>query len=174
MAETVLPPSADARETPQGVIPELVRFAGSFGRHVQGLLQLAGLETKEAALVGLRLLILLVAAIVCAIFGYVLALFFVAFLAGDRVSESPGSGFRSVWPSCILLRSRFARFCARNCLRTPVFKATAVGIAEGFRSDEKVQAMTKEEILAELTASRAAIVQGCVGPSRRIGLQSEV
>ena len=48
---------------------------------MQGLLQLAGLETKEAALVGLRLLILLIVAAVCvAIFGYLLSLFFVAFL----------------------------------------------------------------------------------------------
>ena len=62
------------------MIPELVRFVGSSGRHVQGLLQLASLETKEAALVGVRLLVLLIAGVVLAVFGYLLALVFLAFL----------------------------------------------------------------------------------------------
>ena len=80
MAETVLPPSADERETPPGALPEVPRFAGTFGRHVQGLVQLASIEGKEAAMVGVRLLALLIASIVLAIFGYVLILLFIAFL----------------------------------------------------------------------------------------------
>ncbi len=131
MAETVLPPSADARETPQGVIPELVRFAGSSGRHVQGLLQLAGLETKEAALVGLRLLILLIAAIVSAIFGYVLVLFFIAFLLAFAFQIS------WIWISLGLAVLHFVAVAvcailAKNSLRTPVFKATAVELKRDF------------------------------------------
>ena len=133
MAETVLPPSADARETPQGVIPELVRFAGSSGRHVQGLLQLAGLETKEAALVGLRLLILLVAATVSAIFGYVLALFFVAFLLAIAFQIS------WVWISLGLAVLHFVAVAvcailAWKYVRTPVFKATAAELKRDFEA----------------------------------------
>ena len=133
MAETVLPPSADARETPQGVIPELMGFAGSFGRHVQGLLQLAGLETKEAALVGLRLLVLLIAAIVLAIFGYLFALFFVAFLLAIAFEIS------WIWISLGLALLHFAAvgvcaILAKNSLRTPVFKATAVELQRDFEA----------------------------------------
>ena len=133
MAETVLPPSADARETPQGVIPELVRFAGSSGRHVQGLLQLAGLETKEAALVGLRLLILLVAATVSAIFGYVLALFFVAFLLAIAFQIS------WIWISLGLAVLHFVAVAVCAILvwkyvRTPVFKATAAELKRDFEA----------------------------------------
>jgi uncharacterized membrane protein YqjE len=136
MAETVLPPSAEARETPHGVIPELLRFAGSFGRHVQGLLQLAGLETKEAALVGLRLLVLLIAGIVFAVFGYLLALFFVAFLLAIAF------GISWIWISLGLAVLHFAAvaFCAilaKNYLRTPVFKATAVELQRDFEALKK-------------------------------------
>ena len=133
MAETVLPPSADARETPQGVIPELVRFAGSSGRHVQGLLQLAGLESKEAALVGLRLLILIVAATVLAIFGYVLALFFVAFLLAIAFQIS------WIWISLGLAVLHFVAVAVCAILtwkyvRTPVFKATAAELKRDFEA----------------------------------------
>ena len=133
MAETVLPPPADERETPQGVIPELVRFAGSSGRHVQGLLQLAGLETKEAALVGLRLLILLIVAIVFTVFGYVLALFFVAFLLAFAFQIS------WIWISLGLAVLHFVAVAvcavlARNSLRTPVFKATAGELKRDFEA----------------------------------------
>jgi uncharacterized membrane protein YqjE len=131
MAETVLPPSADARETPQGVIPELMGFAGSFGRHVLGILQLAGLETKEAAFVGLRLLILLIAGVVFAIFGYLLALFFVAFLAAIAFNIS------WIWISLGLAVLHFGgvvvcAILAKNYLRTPVFKATAAELQRDF------------------------------------------
>ena len=134
MAETVLPPSADARETPQGVIPELVRFAGSSGRHVQGLLQLAGLETKEAALVGLRLLILLVAATVCSDLWLRARAIFRRISCWRSRFKFPGFGFRSVSPCCILLQSRSARFWPGSYLRTPVFKATAAELKRDFEA----------------------------------------
>ena len=133
MAETVLPPSAGARETPHGAIPELVRFVGSSGRHVQGLLQLASLETKEAALVGVRLLVLLIAGVVLAVFGYLLALFFIAFLLAFAF------GVSWIWISLGLAVLHFGAvaYCAisaRNCLRTPVFKATAVELQRDFEA----------------------------------------
>jgi uncharacterized membrane protein YqjE len=131
MAEPVLPPSADARERPQGALPELLRFAGSFGRHVQGLVQLASLETKEAAMVGLRLLALLVASIVFAVFGYVLVLFFIAFLLAIVFKIS------WIWISLGLALVHFGvvAFCAlaaKKYLRSPVFKATATELKRDF------------------------------------------
>ena len=115
------------------MIPELLRFAGSAGRHVQGLLQLASLETKEAALVGLRLLILLIVAAVCVAFGYLLSLFFVAFLLAFVF------GISWIWISLGLALLHFAvvAFCAiyaKKYLRTPVFKATAVELQRDFEA----------------------------------------
>ena len=131
MAETVLPPSADERETPQGALPELLRFAGNFGRHVQALIQLASLETKEAAMVGLRLLALVIASMVLAIFGYVLILLFIAFLLALVF------GVSWLWISLGLALLHFAglaicAFLVIKSLRSPFFKATAAELKRDF------------------------------------------
>ncbi len=133
MAETVLPPPADERETPQGALPELLRFAGTFGRHVQGLVQLASLETKEAAMVGLRLLALVVASIVLAVFGYVLLLLFVAFLLAIVF------GVSWIWIALGLAVLHFVAvgicaLIAMKSLRSPVFKATATELKRDFEA----------------------------------------
>jgi uncharacterized membrane protein YqjE len=138
MAESLQPPSAEPRETPQGIIPELLRFVGSVGRHAQGLLQLASLETKEAAFVGLRLLILLVVAIVCVAFGYILILFFLAFLLAFVF------GISWIWISLGLAVLHFAvvavcAILAKNSLRTPVFKATAVELQRDFEALKNIK-----------------------------------
>ena len=130
MAETVLPPSAEARE-PQGALPELLRFAGTFGRHVQGLVQLASLETKEAAMVGVRLLALLIASAVFAVFGYVLILFFVAFLLAIVF------GVSWIWISLGLAVLHFVgvaicALIAMKHLRSPFFRATAAELKRDF------------------------------------------
>jgi uncharacterized membrane protein YqjE len=130
MADTALP-AAEVRPTPHGVIPELVRLSGAFGRHFQSLLQLAGLETKEAALVGLRLLIFLVVAAVLSFFGYVLLLFFVAFLLAFIF------GISWIWISLGLAVLHFVgvAICAifaKNCLQKPVFKATMAELRRDF------------------------------------------
>jgi uncharacterized membrane protein YqjE len=131
MAETVLPPSADERETPQGAVPELLRFAGSIGRHVQGLVQLASIEGKEAALVGVRLLALLIASIVLAIFGYVLILLFIAFLLAIVF------GVSWLWISLGLAVLHFiglaiCAFLIVKSVRSPFFKATASELRRDF------------------------------------------
>jgi uncharacterized membrane protein YqjE len=132
MADTALP-AAEVRPAPHGVIPELVRLSGSFGRHFQSLLQLAGLETKEAALVGLRLLIFLVVAAICSVFGYVLLLLFVAFLLAFIF------GISWIWISLGLAILHFVgvAICAifaKNCLQTPVFKATMAELRRDFEA----------------------------------------
>ena len=131
MAETLLPPSADERETPQGAVPELLRFAGTFGRHIQGLVQLASLEGKDAAMVGVRLLALLIASVVLAIFGYVLVLLFVAFLLAAVF------GVSWLWISLGLALLHFAglaicAFLIVKSLRSPFFKATAAELKRDF------------------------------------------
>ena len=131
MAETLLPPSADERETPQGALPEFLRFAGTFGRHIQGLVQLASLEGKEAAMVGVRLLALLIASVVLAIFGYVLVLLFVAFLLAAVF------GVSWLWISLGLALLHFAglaicAFLIVKSLRSPFFKATAAELKRDF------------------------------------------
>jgi uncharacterized membrane protein YqjE len=133
MAETVLPPSADARETPQGALPELLRFAGTFGRHLQGLVQLASLETKEAAMVGLRLLALVIASVVFAVFGYVLLLLFVAFLLAIVFAVS------WIWIALSLAVLHFVAvgvcaLLAVKYLRSPIFKATAAELKRDFEA----------------------------------------
>jgi uncharacterized membrane protein YqjE len=131
MAETVLPPSAGERETPQGAVPELLRFAGTFGRHVQGLVQLASIESKEAAMVGVRLLALLIASIVLAIFGYVLILLFIAFLLAIVF------GVSWLWISLGLALLHFlglaiCAFLVVKSLRSPFFKVTAAELRRDF------------------------------------------
>jgi uncharacterized membrane protein YqjE len=138
MAETFQPSSAEPRATPQGPIAELFRFSGSAGRHILGLLQLASLETKEAALVGLRLLVLLIAGIVCAVFGYLLALFFLAFLLATVFEIS------WIWISLGLALLHFGvvavcAILAKNSLRTPVFKATAVELQRDFEALKNIE-----------------------------------
>jgi uncharacterized membrane protein YqjE len=133
MAETVLPPPADERETPRGALPELLRFAGTFGRHVQGLVQLASLETKEAAMVGLRLLALVIASIVLAVFGYVLLLLFVTFLLAMVF------GVSWIWIALSLAVLHFVAvgicaLIAMKSLRSPVFKATATELKRDFEA----------------------------------------
>jgi uncharacterized membrane protein YqjE len=133
MADTLQTPGADARETPHGAIPELLRFAGSAGRHLQALLQLASIETKEAALVGLRLLALLVASVVFAVFGYLLALFFVAFLLAFVF------GISWIWISLglavlHLLAVAFCALAAKHYLRNPFFKATMAELQRDFEA----------------------------------------
>jgi uncharacterized membrane protein YqjE len=133
MAETVLPPSADERETRQGALPELVRFAGTFGRHVQGLVQLASLETKEAAMVGLRLLALVIASVVFAVFGYVLLLFFVAFLLAIVF----GVSWIWIFLSLAVLHFVAIGICAliaMKYLRSPIFKATTAELKRDFEA----------------------------------------
>jgi uncharacterized membrane protein YqjE len=131
MAETVLPPSADERETPPGALPEVLRFAGTFGRHVQGLVQLASIEGKEAAMVGVRLLALLIASIVLAIFGYVLILLFIAFLLAIVF------GVSWLWISLGLALLHFVglgicAFLIVKSLRSPFFRATAAELRRDF------------------------------------------
>jgi uncharacterized membrane protein YqjE len=111
----------------------MLRFAGTFGRHVQGLIQLASVESKEAAMVGLRLLALVIASVVFAVFGYVLILFFIAFLLAIVFNVS------WIWISLGLAILHFLALAicaliAWKSLRSPVFKATAAELKRDFEA----------------------------------------
>lgn len=80
MSEPVPPPPAGNRETGRGLVAELLAFFSSLCQHVQSLFALAGLEAREAAGFYAKLLAIAVAAIVFAVFGYFLLIFFLAFL----------------------------------------------------------------------------------------------
>lgn len=123
MAEPVPPPSAPSPETPRGLVAELLGFAGSLGQHVQALLALAGFEGRDAAAHYVRLLVILIAGLILLLFGYLLALFFVAFLIAHL------SGLSWIWISLGLAVLHFvgAAVCllyVRSGIKTPVFSST--------------------------------------------------
>lgn len=111
----------------QGVLAELLNLLGSLGRHLQGLLALAGLETREAAGIYLRVLIAVVVGLVLLIFGYFLLLFFVAFLLATVFH------WDWIWIALVLAVLHFmgAGVCAwfvKARVALPVFHATTAEI----------------------------------------------
>ncbi len=115
----------------RGAMAELLGFAGTFGRHLQALAALASFETREAAGVYLRVVIALVAGIVCAVFAYLLLLLFVAFLAATVFH------INWIWIALglSLLHLAGAGACAwfiRARLKTPVFASTNAELRRDF------------------------------------------
>ncbi|MFZ4681971.1 MAG: phage holin family protein [Terrimicrobiaceae bacterium] len=110
---------------------ELLSFAGSLGRHLQALLALAGHETKEAAGLYLRLVILLIAALIFFVLGYVFLLFFIASLLAVTF------GINWIWISLglalfHLIGTAVCGLYVRNHLPTPVFTSTSAELKRDF------------------------------------------
>ena len=108
---------------PRGLIDGLLSLFGSFGRYFEAIGALAGEEAREAGELFLRLAVMLAAALFFAAFGYVLLLFFVAFLVAAVFHVS------WIWILLGLTALHFlgAIICAvhvKNHWRTPVFPAT--------------------------------------------------
>lgn len=115
----------------RGLIAEAMSFCGSAGRHIQALTALAEVEGREAAALYLRLAIVLGAALVFLLLGYILALLFVAFLAAVVFSIS------WIWIALTLsvLHLILAFLCAlhvRTHLRAPIFEATRSALRQDF------------------------------------------
>lgn len=72
------PPRPEVEQ--EGFFTESIRFFGSFSRHFQALFALAGMETKEAVGLYVRLIVMLLAALLFVLLGYILLLLTVAFL----------------------------------------------------------------------------------------------
>lgn len=131
MPDPVLPPPGPGRDPQRGLLGEVLNFLSSFGEHIQALVALAGLESREAAGVYLRALIALGAALILLIFGYLLALLFVAFAVALL------TGVEWIWISLGLAVLHFvlAAACAlylKARLKSPVFTATSAELQRDF------------------------------------------
>jgi uncharacterized membrane protein YqjE len=131
MPDPVLPPRGPGRETNRGILAELLNFFSSFGEHLQALVTLAGLESREAAGIYLRALVAVIAALVLLLFGYLLTLIFVAFALAalfhwDWIWISLGLAvvhFLLVGGCLLYLKAR---------LKSPVFTATSAELQRDF------------------------------------------
>ena len=131
MPDPVLPPQGPGRESNRGILAELLNFLSSFGEHIQSLVALAGLESREAAGIYIRALIAVVIALVLLLFGYLLALIFVAFALAalchwDWIWISLGLAvlhFAGVAGCLLYLQAR---------LKSPVFTATSTELKRDF------------------------------------------
>jgi uncharacterized membrane protein YqjE len=124
MPEPVAPPSPGGREVSRGFVAELLGVLSTFGQHLQALATLAGLESREAVAVYLRVVFALIVALMLAAFGYLLGLLFVAFLLAKVFAVD------WLWISLGLAVGHFVGVgvCAlylRAKVRQPVFSATA-------------------------------------------------
>jgi uncharacterized membrane protein YqjE len=122
----------------RGLVGELLSLWGSFGRHIQALIELAGLEGKEAAALYLRLAVMLGAAVLFLFLGYVFALLFIVFALNALF------GFPWIWVVLALAVLHFAvcLICAthvKNHLRSPVFPATAAELRKDFETLKAVR-----------------------------------
>jgi len=132
MSEPVSTPPGASRETGRGIVAELLGFFSSFGRHIQSLLALAGLEAREAAGFYAKLAAIAVAALVLAIFGYFLLIFFLAFLLAML-------GISWIWITLgfALLHLAGATGCVfylKANLKNPVFATTGAEMRKDFEA----------------------------------------
>jgi uncharacterized membrane protein YqjE len=131
MPDPVLPSRDPGRESNRGILAELLNFLSSFGEHVQALVALAGLESREAAGIYIRALIAVIAALVLLLIGYLLSLIFVAFALEvlfhwDWIWISLGLAvlhFLGVGGCLLYLKTR---------LKSPVFSATSSELKRDF------------------------------------------
>lgn len=138
MVNPALPPPASGPEAPQGFVAELMNLVGSLGRHFQTLFTLAGLEGREAAAIYLRVVAVFVAALVFAIFGYILTLFFLAFLLALVF------GVNWIWISLgfavfHLLAAGLCLFYVKSNIGAPVFQATSAELKKDFESLKNIK-----------------------------------
>lgn len=115
----------------RGLVGDLLSLGGSLGRHVQALVELAGVESREALALYLRLAVMLGAALVFLVFGYVLLLLFISFLCAAVF------GISWVWISLALAVLHFlvAFVCAnhvRTHMKSPVFESTRAELRRDF------------------------------------------
>ena len=124
MADSASPPPASRQEAQGGLVASLLGFSSSLGRHLLAIMALAGLETREAAAVYLRVAAVFIAGLVFAVLGYVLVLFFLAFLLAAAF------GISWIWIALAfaVFHLGAAVLCAlyvRSNVAAPVFAGTA-------------------------------------------------
>jgi uncharacterized membrane protein YqjE len=124
------------REEPRGLVAELLSLLGSFARHIQALSALAGEESREALALGVRLGVMLLAALFFAAFGYVLLILAVAFFAAHVL----GISWLWILGAFTLVHFLLAYICAnhvRRHARTPIFETTRREISVDLESLRK-------------------------------------
>ncbi len=124
------------REEPRGLVAELLSLLGSFARHIQALGALAGEESREALALGLRLGVMLLAALFFAAFGYVLLILAVAFFAAHVL----GISWLWILAAFTMVHLVFAYLCAnhvRRHARTTIFETTRREISADLESLRK-------------------------------------
>ncbi len=131
MAQPSFTPPASGPEAPRGLVAELSNFAGSFGRHLESLFSLAGLEAKEAAGIYLRIAIVLAAALLFLFLGYILTLFFVAYLL-VAVLRFDGLWVSFAFAAFHLAGAGLCAWYVKSNLGAPVFAATSEELKKDF------------------------------------------
>ena len=107
---------------------ELLSLVGSIGRYIQAMGALAREESREAAALGVRLLVMLLAALFFAAFGYILLIFAIAFFAAFVL----GISWLWILAGFTILHALLAYLCARHVKvhsRTPIFEETRREVA---------------------------------------------
>ena len=118
---------------------ELLSLVGSLGRYVQAMGALAGQESREAAALGVRLLVMLLAALFFAAFGYILLILAVAFVAAFVL----GVSWLWILSGFTALHAVLAYICARHVKvhsHTPIFEETRREVARDLQSLRKSSA----------------------------------
>ncbi len=108
---------------PRGVIAELMSLIGSFGRYLSAIGALVGEESREAAALGFRLLVMFLAALFFAALGYVFLILSLAFVAAWVF----GISWLWILGGFTLLHALLAFVCARHVrdhCQTPLFAMT--------------------------------------------------
>lgn len=112
---------------------EVLSLVGSLGRYAQAMGALAGAETREAAALGVRLLVMLLAALFFAALGYIFLIFALAFFAAFVL----GVSWLWILGGFTALHALLAYICARhvkNHSRTPIFEETRREVARDLQS----------------------------------------
>ena len=105
---------------PRGVVAEFMSLIGSFGRYLSAIGALVGEESREAAALGFRLLVMFLAALFFAALGYVFLILSLAFVAAWVF----GISWLWILGGFTLLHALLAFVCARHVrdhCQTPLF-----------------------------------------------------
>lgn len=114
-----------ASETPsKGAVAEASRLFGSFSRHFQALIGLAGEEGREAVAVYAKVAIALGAGVALLAFGYVFCILCIAF-ALATVAKIDWLWIALIFALFHLLGAAGCAIYVKIRYRTPVFRATA-------------------------------------------------
>lgn len=118
---------------------EAMSLVGSLGRYIQAMGALAGEESREAAALGIRLLVMLLAALFFAAFGYILLIIGAAFFSAFVL----GISWLWILGAFTLLHGVLAYVCARHVKihsRTPIFVETRREVTQDLESLRKSSA----------------------------------